>query len=310
MEVLFEIYCLTAKIGELAQKKDIKKLTVIFQKELNLSEIRKAVEIALMQFELNVEIFVSDGMTLKKQNKRRESRDEALYIERGNRSYAELLKAVKEEVHNRNLNNKIKAARMTKAGDLLLTMERNSGGADDIANALKDINGEGKIRKLGGQEPRAVLHVRNIDAVTSKEEIETAVKSLMAGSETDYVSVSNLRPGFRETQIVTVLVDKKTGKKLTDKGNIRIGFVSCTVRQRVNVLTCYKCWGIGHTTWQCSGPDRSKCCKNCGKEGHQKNKCTEKSYCLMCSESGHRLHTMRCPRYRRDITKGDIVGTG
>ena len=54
---LYEIYSATKKLAELAKKKSKTKITLVFQKEWSIVEFRKALECALGNEELKVEVY-------------------------------------------------------------------------------------------------------------------------------------------------------------------------------------------------------------------------------------------------------------
>lgn len=74
---------------------------------------------------------------------------------------------------------------------------------------------------------------------------------------------------------------------LTALRKIRVGPVSCLIKENVTPERCHKCWATGHKMASCKGPDYRGRCYKCGKTGHTLASCTEAECCLRCN-GGHR----------------------
>jgi len=49
---------------------------------------------------------------------------------------------------------------------------------------------------------------------------------------------------------------------------LKVGIVFCKVRFAKTKLRCFKCLVFGHESKMCKGPNRERCCRKCGNEGH------------------------------------------
>lgn len=47
----------------------------------------------------------------------------------------------------------------------------------------------------------------------------------------------------------------------------------CQVSPRQEDTVCYRCHDVGHMARDCRGPDRSRECFACGRDGHVKKEC-------------------------------------
>jgi hypothetical protein len=144
------------------------------------------------------------------------------------------------------------------------------------------------------------LIVRNMDQLTTKEEIQKALMdaSKAPGIYKEEVEVTSLRNAYGGTQKATVKVSKRMAEDILVAGKVKIGLVVCPVSRQEQLVSCFRCWETGHRARQCKGPDRSNLCYKCGDEGHKAGVCTaEQEGCTKCHKKGHR--TNRCPEERK-----------
>lgn len=111
----------------------------------------------------------------------------------------------------------------------------------------------------------------------------------------------SIHPTQYGTQNATVVLKKKWVNDLCKKGTIRIGWTLCRIRERVNIIRCYRCLEFGHNKSECQGEDKREMCLKCGKTDHCAKNCTEKSLCITCKRKGHRADQTRCLNIRKLI---------
>lgn len=270
-----------------------------------LEDAREGIERAAAKYKATVAIHVKPRRQDKIVTKDRRPETEAIVIKRAEgQTYANTLMSVRKEVLDKGLEESIKAVRETKGGDLVLTIasKSDSKGREDIKKALQNKLGKDKVRAVGSRAD-GIVHVKDIEAVASAEEVKKAVLVALGykEDEEDKVKIASLRAGFAGTQNAVLHLAKQDEAKLLQAKKIRIGLPNCRIVEDKKVRTCFKCWMPGHSARACTGPDRSKACRNCGKEGHIRKNCTEDSKCLMCGKSGHPANTTRCPLFKKAI---------
>ena len=198
-------------------------------------------------------------------------------------SNADILRQIKTQVDAGNCGAEISAIRRTRGGEILIEIKKGSEGVESLRSAVASALGDGATVRTMGQSH--TLQIRDLDEVTVEEEIVGAIVSAVEGAEKESIKVRSLREAFRGTQMAVVTVPSKVAEKLLETGKVKVGWVVCRVRQKLDILRCFKCLGYGHVGRDCTGPDRSKSCRLCGQEGHIAKDCKKDPLCVLCSET-------------------------
>ena len=89
--------------------------------------------------------------------------------------------------------------------------------------------------------PRRTLQIRDIDCLTTEEEVEVALKEVL--KETGPIQVRLSQPNIREQRSAAVEMDEKAAFKLIKKGSIKLGVSNCRVRlQATPMLQVFGFW--------------------------------------------------------------------
>ncbi|CAH1188762.1 unnamed protein product [Phyllotreta striolata] len=209
-------------------------------------------------------------------------------------TYAEMLRTVKTKLDNKDVDLDVRGIQETNNGDLMFKVKAGGG------IRLKEIIEKGTqmvARTRGPRGRQKIFHIRGIDEVTAKEEVEMAVKSAL-GRDVEF-TLSSLRPAAKKTQAITLIVDRSAAHRVTDR--IKIGVVNCLVEERINIEKCFKCWGIGHKAVDCKEEEKPNRCLRCGGEGHLTRTCKNDPFCVTCNDSGHSTNSMNCPVARKAL---------
>jgi hypothetical protein len=215
-------------------------------------------------------------------------------IESTGETYAETLKKLKEGLKTEEVA-VVENARKTRSGKVLLKVSRD---IDNLKTKIQNIMQDSKVRT---QRPKSkILHIKGIDPTVETEEIKTAIQN--AGIKyIERCEVKSLRPTGDANQACTVVLDKSDGEKILKLKRLKIGFSICTVKERVNLLQCYRCWNYGHKATDCKEKDRSNLCRRCAKGGHKAKDCNGQPYCPICEIAGHATGSGNCPKFRKEL---------
>jgi len=213
-------------------------------------------------------------------------RAEAILIKPlGGRSFADVLGQIRTKAKPEETDTIIRSIRRTQNGDVLLELGK-SKDRDGFAASLKTALGDGgAIRAL---EPRCSIEVRDLDALSTEDEVAGAVKAALPDSKiaTEGLKVWLTKPNQRQQRMAVVELSEKHANKLLSLQHLRVGWVSCRLKRRVVVQRCFRCLGYGHSSRNCGGPDRSANCLRCGGQDHKRKDCTSTLSCFLCKETG------------------------
>lgn len=209
---------------------------------------------------------------------------EAILIKtRGTETYAEILREIRCKANPDDTETTIQTIRQTRSGDVLVEFAEKSKGKEGFSASLKAILGEkAKIRHL---EPMTTIEIRDMDELTTEDEVEAAVKREANDPAID-LQVTLSKSNKRAQRMALVQLNTRVANELLRAPRIKIGWVHCRVRKRVVVTRCFKCFGYGHKQTTCSGPNRMSqgLCFNCGEQGHQRIDCKKSAKCCLCTE--------------------------
>lgn len=291
------------RLRKMCEDQDRTTLHVTCVGKMDILHTRKVIECAFWDFGGTL---VWHSAENRRKIKPEPNRDDAVIIDTGEETYADLLRKVKSSMANTKEADIIKNASKTRNGHLKLTIDGKRGSAIEMANYLKLKVGPKNIRAVGSVNLRKVIQLYGMDELTTEEDVRKEIARHANCPETE-VTVRSLKPlRFGGLQMTTVLLAQNHADKLTALGEIRIGLSCCRVKLRPDLLTCFRCWETGHFAAQCKGPDRSGLCRNCAQDGHQTGSCSRNPRCPVCEVEGHRANTLACPKHvqREKNTQG------
>lgn len=241
--------------------------------------------------------------------RRKRARPDALLIKKSDEiSFADLLRKVKVDPTLNTLGERVSNIRQTYSGDLLLELQtigdqpKTAIFREQLARA---IGGNASVKTLTQE---TLLVIKDMDEVTTSEEVREALEAQFQEVKGVCI-VKSLTKAYRGTQTAVVSLPNTMVGKVLEVGKVRIGWVSCRIREKIELTRCFKCHGYGHRSWNCrSEADRSKLCRRCGEEGHFAKTCQKDSKCMLCDEatkgcSKHVTGSGKCPVYQKALQK-------
>lgn len=201
----------------------------------------------------------------------------------GGHSYADVLRSMRENLKPESTDVSVKSIRKTKTGALLVEMEKG-GKREEFCAAIKNTLQEtAVVRDL---KPLVTVEFQDLDSLTTEEEVTAAVKR-ETNAVSDDIRVRLTAVNNREQKRAFVSLPVPEAKVLLKLNKIKVSLMNCRIRYRENAKRCYRCFGSGHTQFECKGPDRKGLgmCIKCGEVGHKMRECTNRTKCCICSGS-------------------------
>lgn len=305
------IYNLAMRMKEVMKQNNREEVRIILQKGIDREYTRKILEFVLKEQNIKAELMVEreeektqkmDGRVTAKEKKYKDNkRNNGIVIKSGSKTFAELLRDVKDSVDIEKMGVQIKTIKKTAKGDLFLKVVGEEENANKLTAAVQEKVKD--VRVISAQKERTLI-ILDIDAITSQEEVLTALRTRLAIPPEEHITLKGLRVNRAGNKAATIVLRKETADKLKKIGRIRIGWVNCRIKERETLKRCYRCLEYGHETARCTGQDRSRCCLKCGEEGHKVSECRNAEKCCKCQVDGHRIDSTKCPAYKAYIQKG------
>lgn len=196
--------------------------------------------------------------------------------------------------------------RKTRAGHILIEFDRKVA-VGEVAEKLKAALSD-KMEVLALVN-RTTMQIKNIDPLTTKEEMVVGLKREWGRSVGDSIGTKSMRMALWGTQMAVVVLPTNAIPREEGLGRFRIGLTTASARILPDVRSCYRCHILGHTAARCTVacPGR-KLCRRCGSGEHTMKECRKEPRCAMCSRKEgatfrHVTDSLVCPMVRAETRR-------
>ena len=255
---------------------------------------RKCLEWAMQDTDTTITIYKYGEQNTKNRKQRTEKVD-TLIITQKDRTYADLLKEVKQVVGSDKEG--IKSVRKSRDGKMILTIKKQEGVTEKIKNKIgvnvKGVNIKTKDQRL------AKLKIQRLDETVDEEELRGAIteEAEKNGSSPTFGKII-LKPAYGGRQTATVEIDRATAE-LLKLSKLYVGLAPVVIKEYIYLNRCYRCWHYGHNAKECRGTDLTGACHNCGEGDHKAQDCQNDSYCPVCEAPKHKAGSAQCAAFRK-----------
>lgn len=227
---------------------------------------------------------------------------EAVVIKADESQYATILKRMRTDPKLAELGKVTKSVRRTRKNELLLVLSKAARGTSEYVRLVTEVLGTNgtEVRLLSSE---VSLQCKNLDETTTSEVLLLAIENQCGTGK--LLTKVQFKKYAQRTQRATFKLPEPIAAKVLKVGKLKVNWSICPVSQVESPAACYKCFGYGHKSWACKGPDRSKLCRRCGEEGHKAKGCTATPKCLLCVGEGsnHATGSFACPSYKSALSK-------
>jgi len=213
--------------------------------------------------------------------------------------YAEMLKKIKSSDHMKEIDESISKFTKTKDGSLRMVLSRGTLETEHLKSAITSTIGN-KVNCTRLSDT-STIEIRDADEEATDDEIIKAIEKHTKSKGN--IKIVNKRKMERGTQIITASIPTSIANTIINT-QLRIGFVNCRTKLKIEVKKCYRCQGYGHTRKDCKNEERSNFCWKCGQDGHKNKECKNEARCLLCKEEStndHILGSFKCHAYKRAL---------
>lgn len=143
-------------------------------------------------------------------------------VKRGELSFADSVKNMRSKVDANVVGDSISKIRQTRNEDVLIEILGCSEMAENIRREVQKSLGPGEAVKF--LEPRSLVQLRDLDCVTTKDDIVDAI-NWEIGTSNENVKRLSIRSKYGGEQSAMVLIPREGTVKLISKGWIRVRLV-------------------------------------------------------------------------------------
>lgn len=223
VKVVFE---LCRKLREELTHQKTKSIKIATLGQLSMDYLRKCVEYVFHDTGCKVTIITMTNKGLERRKPGREGNKrmkgpgfEKIIVKAQGKTYTDLLRSVKNNVNVDEAGIRIKALRKTNSGDLLL-----------------EVNGkENAVRP----KDAIIYNTGNTEVMIKTNDIVVHMADIDADIGEDDINILSLRPMANGNQAATVLLKRNVAEDFDRRGKIKIGWVLCRVRNRVQIVTIF-----------------------------------------------------------------------
>ncbi|KAG7196583.1 hypothetical protein KM043_014480, partial [Ampulex compressa] len=178
---------------------------------------------------------------------------------------------------------------------------------------IKVFTSNGRLQEAGlvasrptGERPRLIVY--DVPSDLKESEVTRSIAAQNSLNLQEDEAVQHMRALFKtgergkDTVNWVLEVAPEIRRKILAKERVNIGWMSCKVRDHLQVSRCFKCQSYGHIAKHCKAAE--EICKQCSKSGHRGSDCPEadkKAVCINCKKSHREFHhkagSKKCPSH-------------
>ncbi|KAI4467919.1 hypothetical protein MML48_2g00006521 [Holotrichia oblita] len=233
-----KLYEIISKLEEHTSVHKTKKIHAVTMGNLDSDYIRKCSECVFRDTEKEVQVMTNQTDTARRHkliSRTQATKNEKIIIKAEGKTYSDMLRTIKQNVNIDEVGIKVKTIKKIARGDIMMEVQGGKDKAEALRREIQN-NNEGTQVKVKNRDE--VIHVLGIDGDVTQKEIEEAIRKNVASANYQDITVLSCRPNQSGSQNATIALEKGLARDLVRKGSLRVGWVPCCVRARVNITRC------------------------------------------------------------------------
>ncbi|KAI5710163.1 hypothetical protein M8J75_006230 [Diaphorina citri] len=300
-------------VDDIHKSEQSKLYKLAVEDSFDLPRTRKVLEIAANFTDVQIEMHVPRGKmktdykvanseTTKNFTTKSRSKPKVIHVKvtDKNKPIDAIVTEMKQKIDVDKIGVKVKSIKTNEQNGsfkIITKGENDNEAMVELANQIQS-SLEGVTAKSESAFENSVI-IRNIDTVTSVQQLAAAVASKLGRGASEFEAKINLKPTQRrDAQVAMIRLNNDDLSKLGK--SFRLGWTDCVVEKMIIPKRCLNCRGYGHIAKNCKEEkfDTAGRCRRCNESGHDSRTCTKEPQCRDCNTSGHISGTMACERYR------------
>ena len=175
-------------------------------------------------------------------------------------TFSEVVKLMKQNLDPAEMHVDVSKMQRSRSGNVLFRV-KGEAGLETFEKALQEaVTGSAELATL--EKRRIPVEIRDMDILAAVKDVQEALRAFFKDTQERPVFVTPTNR--RGNRLVVATLVREEANLLLEAGALRVGFVRCRVRKRIEVVKCLRCLGYGQISQDSRGQDRRKICFNCG----------------------------------------------
>ena len=157
-------------------------------------------------------------------------------------TFSEVVKLMKQNLDPAEMHVDVSKMQRSRSGNVLFRV-KGEAGLETFEMALQEaVAGSAELATL--EKRRIPVEIRDMDILAEVKDVQEALREFFGDTQERQVFVIPANRRGNRLAVATLVRDETN--LLLGAGALRVGFVRCRVRKRIEVVKCFRCLGYAH----------------------------------------------------------------